>query len=117
MSALFDVLYLLILQFVQEAQLILLIALVESQMARWHWQNDRGWHPEILRGVVLRVGRLLRQRLSMAVLEWGPRACVDAALGLVLAADLSPEKAFTGCEGCACGAAGTAKKNCLLLLF
>lgn len=64
------------------------------------------WHPEILRGVVLRVGRSLRSRLSSAALEWGPRACIDAALGLVLAADVAPDKAFTGCQGCACGAAG-----------
>eukprot|EP00434_Breviolum_minutum_P042272 symbB.v1.2.037620.t1/scaffold5604.1/size25404/1 len=65
-----------------------------------------GWHPELLRGVVLRVGRSLLPRLSSAASEWGPRSCVDAALGLVLAADVAPQKAFTGCQGCACGATG-----------
>eukprot|EP00913_Durusdinium_trenchii_P032919 g30816.t1 len=64
-----------------------------------------GWHPEVLRGVVLRAGRVLMPRLSAAQ-EWGPRACVDAALGLVLAADVGPKKAFSPCHGCACGAAG-----------
>ena len=29
----------------------------------------QGWHPEILRGVVLRVGRSLRPRLSLAASE------------------------------------------------
>jgi len=38
----------------------------------------QGWHPEILRGVVLRVGRSLRSRLSSAALEsageiWGSK--------------------------------------------
>ena len=27
--------------------------------------------------------------------RWGPRACIDAALGLVLAADVAPDKAET----------------------
>eukprot|EP00438_Fugacium_kawagutii_P009994 Skav225078 [mRNA] locus=scaffold987:203108:204970:- [translate_table: standard] len=63
------------------------------------------WHPEVLRGVVLRVGRSLNARLYSVAKEWGLRACADAALGLVLAAEM-PQKAFTGCQGCACGAAG-----------
>ncbi|CAJ1433704.1 unnamed protein product [Effrenium voratum] len=47
-----------------------------------------GWHPELLRSVALRGTRALEAKLRAAAPEWGPRACVDAVLALVLAADV-----------------------------